>query len=180
MVNILNAQELMEGIKDYEHLLGDFEVTVLLPATDGEWREGGKGEASFIPTLGGRFIEENISASFGEGSLNMKNTIGLDPREGGKLRLVAMDKEYGAMDMYRGKKDGQKLIFDNLTSDARFENQNGQNLAFQLTFDMITHDLHTLLVEFTDDDGKSWKPYTKIEYRRTMHKKKRQSKRTKQ
>ena len=161
----LSAQTLQDGLKKYEHLLGTFEVEVMMPTRDGGWTKGGEGKATFETILGGKFIQEKIKTTFGQGTLTMHNTIGIDPRESA-FRLFAMDREYGSMDMYKGRAEGNDLIFDNLDSDKRFQSPTGESLAFRLNFVYISATEHHLLVEYTKDDGTTWYPYAKNIYKK--------------
>lgn len=161
----LGAQELHENLTEFKHLLGWFEVKVMLPDGQGGWRESGEGKAEFVANLGGRFIEENIVSTFGNGTLTMNNIIGVDPRDK-ELRLFAMDKEFGAMDVYTGMADGKSMVFTNLNSDKRFTSGDGQSLAFRLSFSYVSDEEHSLLVEYTNDEGKSWNPYARHQYKR--------------
>lgn len=165
MFSSLSAQTLTPGVAPYKFLLGEFHVKVFIPDGEGGWNAGGNGEARFVTTLDGTFIEENIATSMGNTTLTMKNTIGVDGRTK-SLRMIAMDKEYSTMDVYHGKADTQTLIFNNLKSDRPFETQNGETLSFRLTYKKVTDQKNSLLVEFTKDKGSNWLPYARQEYLR--------------
>lgn len=164
----LSAQEkniLRPHILDFEFLLGDFDVTVNLPDGNGGWNRAGNGKSVLTTALDGTFIEENKATGIGNTSLTMKNIIGIDPRTK-EFRLFALDKEYGTMDIYRGRREDKSIVFDNVSSDARFVSQNGLSYAFRLTYAFVKKNENSLYVESTTDDGKTWTPYAKITYKR--------------
>ncbi len=165
LITSLKAQQsaLNPKLSNYAYLLGEFEVKVYLPDGNEGWKDGGEGTASYSTILEGTFIQENFAITIGNGTLTMNNILGIDPRTK-ELRLIALDKEYGTMDIYEGKIDQDTFFVSNLHSDARFELSNGDKLAFQLTYSPLTESSHRLLIEFTKDDGKSWHPYAKQYY----------------
>ena len=155
---VCTAQELKH--EKLKFLLGDYEVVANSPDGQGGWKATGSGKASFFTILEGTFVRETIVTSGQMGTLTMDNTIGFDGRTQ-TLRLIALDKEYSTMDVYHGKIEQNKLILDNLKSDAKFILDNGEEWSFKLTYEMISEDQNQLVVEFTKDDGKTWLPFAK-------------------
>ncbi|MEO1052432.1 MAG: hypothetical protein AAFX87_17505 [Bacteroidota bacterium] len=147
-------------IDELSFLLGDFDVTVLLPQASGEWVKGGGGQARFYPILDDTFIREDLNLNFGQGTLTMSNSIGRDGRMN-QLRMIAMDKEFANIDIYKGEFSDGKIVFDNLTSDIPATTASGQPISFRITYSKISAKENQSLVEMTTDQGKSWRPYSK-------------------
>ena len=159
----LNAQDLNPKLKNFEYLLGKFTIEVFLPDVSGNWTKAGEGNAEVSTVLDGTFIQESVQTKFGGSSLTMFNLLGIDPRT--KMpRFIATDKEYGTMDVYNGRSEGSALYLSNLNSDERFKTQNGDELAFNLTFTKVDDKSHQLLIEYSKNDGTSWQPYIKQRY----------------
>ncbi|MEM1408216.1 MAG: hypothetical protein AAGG59_15650 [Bacteroidota bacterium] len=156
-VTLLNAQD---RIGELEFLLGTYAVEVKLPNEQGEWKEGGKGQAKFYPILDRTFIREDLSLSFGQGTLTMSNSIGRDGRMN-QLRMIAMDKEFATIDIYNGEIEDEKITFDNLTSDIPALTPDGQRISFRITYTKVSDNKNESLVEITNDGGASWKVYSK-------------------
>lgn len=154
------AQNLNPNLKDFEVLLGEYNMEVFIPQPDGTWKSVGKGEAKIKTILGGTFMRKEAVSKMGNSELTMESTIGFDIKAQ-KPKLLALDKEYGVIDSYEGKVESDKIIFDNLASGVRFETKNGDKLSFRLTFSKIKETSHEFLVEFSKDEGKTWLPYVK-------------------
>lgn len=161
----LEAQQLNPKLTDFVYLLGTYDLTIYVPAGEDNWQEAGKGNASFTTILDGTFIQEDFFTTMGNTTLTMKNTIGVDARTEG-LRLIAMDKEYGTMDVYEGEKEGDVITVSNITSDRPFVNDQGEAIAFRLTYSKVDAETNQLLVEFTKNKGETWMPYAKQVYRK--------------
>lgn len=160
-----SAQTLNKKLSAYQHFLGTFELEIYFPDPAGKFAKVGTGKATIGTALDGTFLQEEKATKVGQGGLTMLNIIGIDPRTGG-FRLFAMDKEFGTMDIYLGKADGKNLVFDNVKSDAKFVNQNGSSLSFRLTYTFESVDRNILVVESTEDEGTTWKPYARAVYNR--------------
>ena len=159
------AQELADKLSDYSYMLGDWSVTSFVPQRNGEWKKGNPGQASISTELGGTVITKHQTMQLPSGTMTVMNVIGIDKRTG-ELRMFTIDKEYGAMDIYKGTPDGANIAVSNLGHDVPFKTQRGANLSFRVTIEKESADRHTLLVEATMNEGKTWFPYVKNVYER--------------
>ena len=147
-------------IDELAFLLGDYTVQVMLQDDLGKWMKGGTGTAKFYPILNDTFIREDLNLTLGTGTLTMSNSIGRDGRMN-ELRMIAMDKEFAFIDVYKGKLDQNTIIFDNLTSDIPATSPTGQPISFRITYSKISDKVNESFVEMTTDEGKTWKVYSK-------------------
>ncbi len=145
---------------DLEFLIGSFDTEVLIPDGKGQWKNGGEGSAQFYPFLDNTFIREELELTYGEGTLTMSNSIGRDHRSN-EVRLIALDKEFSTMDVYKGNVVGGKLVIDNVSSDLPFVTQEGDSISFRLTYRRISAEQNESLVEMTKDGGITWSPFSK-------------------
>ncbi|MEL7120278.1 MAG: hypothetical protein AAFO07_12580 [Bacteroidota bacterium] len=156
-------------IDELNFLLGEFDVTVMLPQQDKSWKQGGEGTASFYPILDDTFIREDLDLTFGQGTLTMSNSIGRDGRMN-QLRMIAMDKEFATIDIYKGELNAGKLIFNNLTSDIPALTPEGKRVSFKITYSQLSKQKNESLVEITYDEGRTWTPYSKQIFKRSEEK----------
>ncbi len=157
------AQSLNPKLESWENLIGDWKVLTYEPDSTGAWMAPTIGNAKISSILDGTFIKEEVIYSLNNGNtLTMYNILGVDPRNG-KARYMALDKEYGTMDVYEGTLDSEKIMVSNLLSDEGFISD-GQSLHFRLTFSKVRGGNHQLLVEYTNDYGKNWHPFSKNVY----------------
>jgi len=163
LAQAVSAQISTSKIKDFEFLIGSFEVHVNLPDGKGGWQQGGKGTAEFYPILDNTFIREEIATTMGNTTFTMSNTFGIDGRSG-QTRLFALDREYSTMDIYYGKIEEDKLIYDNLKSDIPAKTRDGQDISFRLTYSKVNENENEILAEITLDKGKTWRPYAKNKF----------------
>lgn len=160
-----SAQNLVERLQGLNYMVGEWKAITYNPTADGGWDDGHPGTSKITTILDGTFIQEEAFFNMGGGiKLTMVNTLGIDPRTK-EFRMMALDKEFGTMDVYKGTMKGDSFSVTNLKSDARFETQTGA-LAFRLSVAKSDEGVFSLLVEATNDDGKSWKAYSKIIYKK--------------
>lgn len=164
----LRAQTLNPKLKALSYMLGNWNVKTYHPNGKGGWKIPTTGKAEYATILEGTFIREKVKFNTGKSTLTMFNILGIDPRTK-KLRMIAMDKEFGTMDVYKGDIQGRNAYLSNLRSDERFEDKAGNHWAFRLSFTFISNDEFSLLVEYTKNDGKSWKIFQKNVYHRATH-----------
>ena len=159
-------QNLAEKLSDYNYMLGDWTVTSFVPTQDGDWRKGNPGTASITTELGGTIITKRQTMQLPNGgTMTVMNVIGIDARTE-ELRMFTIDKEYGAMDIYKGTADGAAIKVSNLGHDVPFKTQDGGGISFRVSIEKESEDRHTLLVEGTMNEGKTWFPFVKNEYDR--------------
>ena len=137
----------------------------MLPQSDKSWKKGGEGTASFYSILDDTFIREDLKLTFGQGTLTMSNSIGRDGRMN-QMRMIAMDKEFATIDIYKGEIIDGKIIFDNVTSDIPALTPEGKRISFKITYSQLSKQENESFVEITYDEGKTWSPYSKQVFRR--------------
>lgn len=164
-ISNLSAQNLNPALKDFEFLLGNFTIVTNMPNGKGGWIKMGTGDSEVSTILDGTFIVDQKKTKFGQNSLTTFTTIGIDPRTG-EYRFIVLDKEWGTMDVYKGKKEGKSIIVNNVDSDARFTDQDGNKLAFQLAYHLVSSSQIDFVIHSSKDEGKTWEPYGKATYTR--------------
>lgn len=161
---VVFSQKVKPHLKPYVYMLGHYNVEVYAPLPNGKWKQDGTGFATFTPIMDGTYIREDVSTATSTYNLTMINTMGIDSRSN-KFKLFALDKEYGVMDVYEGQVSGDTIRVTNLHSDEKFIGQDGQEMSFRLTYNLVPEGAFELLVEFTTDEGRSWKPYARHRYK---------------
>lgn len=81
-------------------------------------------------------------------------------------RKAAVDDVWGIMDVYEGNEhheEKDKIVFTNLKSGTFFPIAEGVWRGFRLTME-IASPTRTMMIEKTDDDGKSWQPAFRVTY----------------
>lgn len=156
------AQEesLNTNLVAFGQLLGEFQMQLFVPNEDESWQEVGNGVAHYESILGGSFLRKTAVNDFGGTTLTMETTIGFDQKSN-QPKLIALDKEYGSIDIYEGNIKADSIEFINLNSGVSFTTKDGKSLYFRLTFYEITETSHKFLVEFSSDEGNTWSPYVK-------------------
>jgi len=159
----LFSQGLQKDISELSFLLGKYMVSVYRPAAEGTWQKVGAGRTTFEPILDGRFIRETSVTKGENGPMTMESTIGYDLRYK-KLRLFAIDKEFGVMDAYIGFMKDDYLIFTNINADIPFVAENGDKMSFRMSFHKLEQGNLEFIVEWTKDGGVTWFPFTRHMY----------------
>ena len=146
----------------YDRLSGDFNLEIYSPSTseNGKWSKSGFGQASFVSFFDGTYIREQVKTNIQGNSYHMDNTIGIDGRSG-NFRLIAVDKEFSTMDVFNGRFENNRLVFDNLLSDLKMYNPKGEEINFKLTYSFHENGKNVLLVEYSKDSGNNWLPFSK-------------------
>lgn len=130
---------------------------------ENQWKSIGTTHSKINLEHEGRFISEKVKYLSKYGEINMITNIGYDNRLK-KLKLCAMDKEYGYMDIYFGEWIDNNLVFTNLESDLPVKLDDGKELSFRLTFSKKSSQTFTHLVEGTYDKGKTWFSFSRSIY----------------
>ncbi|MEO9965439.1 MAG: hypothetical protein ABJF11_06615 [Reichenbachiella sp.] len=113
--------------------------------------------------LDSTYIDEEFAIRMESGSITMRSTLGVDGRTN-ELRLIALDKEYSTMDVYAGTATGRTLVLSNLKTDVAFKSADGTQFSFRLTLEPCKSCHHQLTVEYTNDNGQTWKRFSRQEY----------------
>ena len=157
------AQKVDNKLAPFYYLLGEYDIKVFSPDSTGQWRPDGTGVSTYSTLFDSTYIDELFVLNMTNATLTMRSTLGVDGRTK-ELRLVALDKEFSSMDVYAGKADGQKLVLSNLDTDEAFETENAGKISFRLTITPSQTCHHEMLVEYTNDQGKTWKKFSRQEY----------------
>ena len=155
------AQTLNPKLKSVGYVIGKWQVKAYRAKRDGSFNKPTTGKAEFSTILDGTFIRGKVKTK----GLTMFELIGVDPRSK-ELRLFALDKEFGVMDVYKGTLEGKNMRLSNLKSDALFVDKQGNAWAFRLNYTYQNNNEFSLLVEFSIDKGKTWKSFQKNVYSR--------------
>ncbi|MCL6275581.1 hypothetical protein M3P19_16320 [Muricauda sp. 2012CJ35-5] len=150
-------------LKELQFLEGEWSLENFETKDQKTWNSIGNSIAHVTLEHDGKFIQEKVKYITGFGEINMITYIGFDYRLG-KLKLCAMDKEYGSMDIYEGDKVGDDFVFTNLKSDLAIAMQDGKKLNFKLTYATISDTGFEHWVEGTYDGGETWFPFSKSVY----------------
>lgn len=157
------AQKSENKLAPFYYLLGEYDIKVFSPDSAGQWRPDGTGVSIYSTLFDSTYIDEMFVLNMTNATLTMRSTLGVDGRTK-ELRLVALDKEFSSMDVYAGKAEGKKLILSNLDTDEAFETENAGKISFRLTVTPSQTCHHEMLVEYTNDQGKTWKKFSRQEY----------------
>ncbi len=162
--NHLYSQEKPSIDEKFMSLKGEWQVIVEAQDRSGEWVKSAPTTATFSGLLDDTFIIEDVTYKSPGMTINMHVIFGVDARTG-KYRALALDKEFGTMDVYEGIFKDNKLIVDNL-NDEGFTMQDGTKLNYRLSYKFQDDKNHFLEVDFTSNEGKDWKPFQRIMYKR--------------
>lgn len=78
-------------------------------------------------------------------------------------RLIAVDDAWGLPDVYEGKLEDGKLVVTNLKSGTFFPMDENVWRGFRITLELNAAK-RMMVVDKTDDNGKSWQPNFRITY----------------
>ncbi|WP_422362272.1 hypothetical protein [Reichenbachiella sp.] len=160
---VSQAQKSDNKLAPFYYLLGEYDIKVFTPDSIGQWQADGTGVSTYSMLFDSTYIDEMFVLNMTNATLTMRSTLGVDGRTKG-LRLVALDKEFSSMDVYAGRAEGEKLILSNLDSDEAFATENAGKISFRLTVTPSKTCHHEMLVEYTNDQGKTWKKFSRQEY----------------
>jgi len=156
--NILNNR-----FSKIRYLIGDYDVTVYSSILSQGWVNSGSGSASF--SLGDTFITEKVKLTNKNSIITMSNTIGCDA-EKDSFKLVALDIGLGKMNVFKGSILDGILTFCSIESDLKNEEKYEENLCFKLIYKQISDFENELVVGCSKDNGKTWHPFLKNNYKR--------------
>ncbi len=161
---VAQQKKIHPQLEDVKFLMDEWTVSNY-KFEENQWKSLGDTSSKVETVHEGRFVVEQVSYLVSTGELNMTIIIGYDYRRQ-QLKLCALDKQYGLMDVYVGKWQEDRLVFDNLNSDVPIALGEGKQLSFKLTYLDIGEDSFEHLVEGTYDRGKTWFPFSRSVYRR--------------
>jgi len=149
-----------------------------LDGHEGEWiasgrRMGPSGwvESQPMPTTiealyGGRAYIERATHDFGQSQSGLTTIFSWDSfRE--VYRIVALDEDFGLLDVYEGRMDAEgRLVVTNIRADTYFPFGESARLHFQLRWTFESENQFDFDVLMTSDGGASWSPYFELTYQR--------------
>ena len=144
-------------------LVGNWSVEVDVPGNENNWIRHVGSTAEFSILLDSTFLVEDVVYRMAGQTLTMHLIYGVDPRTK-KYRVLALDKEFGTMDVYAGEFNENTLVVDNL-DEAGFPMADGSSMHFRLSYYFDSPSEHRLFVDFTKDAGENWAPFQRIYYK---------------
>lgn len=159
-----NAQSKSSLDSEFFDKKGLWSVVVEEPDGDG-WASNMPSTASFKGLLDDTFLVEDVKLVSSNGVVNMHIIFGVDPRSG-DYRVMALDKEFGTMDVYKGSYQHKVLTVTNLEDEGFVLEDGSGSMHFQLNYDLSKADSVILLVNFSLDDGENWEPFQRVNYTR--------------
>ena len=163
-VSVSYSQQEPELSPHIDNLIGKWEVIVEAQNRAGEWIKGESSTSTFSSLLDGTFVQEKVTYLGPDMTINMHIIFGLDRRTEA-YRVFALDKEFATMDVYTGEMKQSTLVVDNL-GDEGFLLSDGKKLHYRLTYVFMHKDSLELNVDYTADEGTTWKPFQRIKYAR--------------
>lgn len=145
-------------------LAGEWTMTTYLTSDNGDsWNSAGSGPVSLQFVHKGFMLEE-IPGDLESPGFHMRTMITYDQYRD-VYRKAALDDIWGIFDLYEGNMIDGRLVLDNLKSETFFPVENGAWRGFRLTIELDAKH-RWMMVDQTDDNGESWQPMAKVEYRR--------------
>lgn len=143
-------------------LAGKWITTAKYSADDGKtWQQGQPEETHLTFRQKGMFLHE-VPQNIDKPGFHTEMYLGYDQYRK-VYRLIAADDTWGLPDIYEGTIENDKLVVTNLKSETFFPIDADTWRGFRLTLDLKS-DTRTMIVDKTDDMGKSWQPNFRITY----------------
>ncbi len=129
------------------------------------WQQGGEKLVEFSYKQRGLLLEE-LPIEIDNKGFHMQTYISYDQYRQ-VFRKAAIDDVWGIMDLYQGNIIDDQLVLDNLSAGTFFPVQTGVWRGFRLTLELKS-DNRWLLVDKTDDKGKTWQPAFRVFYQKVI------------
>ena len=152
----------LAAMKKLQPLAGDWLMTAEYSADNGETWNKGEPEHIVLSLRQKDLMLHEVPQETGKPGFHTEMFIAYDQYR--KLyRLIAVDDVWGLPDVYEGNIEDGKLVVNNLKSGTFFPI--GENVwrGFRITLS-LNADERTMVVDKTDDNGKSWQPNFRITY----------------
>lgn len=153
----------LSKIAEISTLSGDWTMTVHTTHDNGKtWKPTPTQEVSIKIGHKGMMLEEK-PLDLNSPGFHMHSFITYDQYRQ-VYRKAAIDDIWGIMDMYEGNIQSGVLIMTNLKSKTFFPVAEGVWRGFRLRIELKSP-VREMLIEKTDDDGKTWQPAFKAVYK---------------
>lgn len=150
-------------MKDLSVLSGYWDMEVFITQDNGKsWQSTPKQSVSIIAGHKGMMLEER-PMNLNSPGFHMHSFITYDQYRK-VYRKAAVDDVWGIMDLYEGKIEDGKLIMTNLRAKTFFPVAENVWRGFRLIIELESPQ-RSMLIEKTDDNGKTWQAAFKVEYR---------------
>ncbi|MBJ2176032.1 hypothetical protein JBL43_17395 [Aureibaculum sp. A20] len=144
-------------------LVGSYSIDVFSYIHAKGWVKSGEGNSEFV--IEDTFITEKVKLNKENYVINLTNTIGSDECDKA-FRLLSLDIPVGSIEIYKGEFDNESLVFTNLESETKVKDKVGEEVSFKLIYKPLSENENELIVGYTKNNGKTWRPYVKNIYRR--------------
>ncbi|MEE4192797.1 MAG: hypothetical protein V2I66_14545 [Halieaceae bacterium] len=153
------ARSQMDRLKVLE---GEYRLVVHVTNDDGAtWQQGPAQKVEIRLRHNGLLLEE-LPVELAEQGFHMNTYLTFDQYRS-VFRKAAIDDVWGVMDIYQGKIADGTLVLTNLESGTLFPVGPDTWRGFRLSLPLVSGE-RTMLIEKTDDLGKSWQPAFKSVY----------------
>lgn len=147
------------------YLLGKWDVTVDITAPEGQNQQLA-GSSHITELLGGAALQENLTLTMGEHSVDMLVMFSFD-RQQQVFRVVRLDSMQGAMDVMQGEIDANgDLVLTDKDNGTANPNHDGELEYGRLTLHKLSESKFEIAWAMSSDDGKTWKDVGTMTYTR--------------
>lgn len=158
------SQVPLQAMQRLTPLAGAWDMTVFTTSDDGATWNPGPGQVVNLQFAHKGFMLEEIPKALDGPGFHMRSYLTYDQYRK-VYRKAALDDVWGILDLYEGKLEGDRLVLTNLESGTFFPVADGKWRGFRLTLE-LKEDNRWIWIDKTDDEGASWQPAFKIEYKR--------------
>lgn len=159
----LVSQKPLEKMQAFSMITGKWSMTVSITEDNGKtWQATPSQDVNINFIHKGMMLEE-VASDLSSAGFHMHTLISYDQYRK-VYRKSATDDVWGIMDIYEGNLEDEKLVLTNLKSKTYFPVEDNVWRGFRLTLELKAN--HRFMwIDKTDDDGKSWQPAFKVEYK---------------
>lgn len=153
--------ETVSGMSRLSYMIGEWEVVSIDQHEEVQYRAS----STIRPTLDGRALAEKTTATWDGKQWEVQIYRAYD-RFQEQYRMAILDNYTGLLDIYEGRFDGALLHQSNLDSGTYVQTEEGQKLFFRGTTERISEDHFIIRGDYSADQGRTWAPAGRYEYRR--------------
>ncbi len=148
------------------YLLGKWDVTVDITGPEGE-KQQLTGSSHVTELLGGAALQENLTLTMGEHTVDMLVMFSFD-RRSEVFRVARLDNMQGAMEVMQGEIDANgDLVLTNKENGTAKPNHEGDGHEYaRLTLHKLSESIFEIAWAISPDDGKTWKDVGTMTYTR--------------
>ncbi len=154
----------LQAMQRLSSLAGAWEMTVFTTADEGVTWNSGPAQVVDLRFAHKGFMLEEIPAALDGPGFHMRSYLTYDQYRK-VYRKAALDDVWGVLDLYEGNFEDDRLVLTNLESGTFFPVADGKWRGFRLTLE-LKEDKRWTWIDKTDDEGASWQPAFKVEYKR--------------